>query len=355
MPSQVLRRLSALALVWAVAVTPRSAAAQVDAAAARQLFEEGRTLAAQGNFSAACPKFEQSYQRDPGIGTLFNLADCWQHLGRSASAWAKFRDVADEAARTNQTERQQVALKRAAELMPQLSKIVVHFADKDPNLQVLRDGIAMTPSDTGVATALDPGEHRLEAKAPGKRPWSSAVTIPPNGQTVEVTVPVLEPVGQAAPTVPEQPASASPPNDGQSRAVPVVTTGASAKPLGSDEAPATSSSQRTLAYVAGGLGVVGLTVGTVFGLRVGSKNDKADSICPSGRDCTSQNILDYEAAISDAKSARTLSYVGFGVGGAALVTGAILLLTAPKSKTTALQFAPSLQPGQFGGAIRTVF
>ena len=84
-------------------------AAEVDEAAARVLFMEGRKLAASGDYPAACTKFEASYQLDPGIGTNFNLADCYEHTGRIASAWARFLDVAAATRVANQPERERVA------------------------------------------------------------------------------------------------------------------------------------------------------------------------------------------------------------------------------------------------------
>ena len=47
-----------------------------DAAAARALFEQARKLLADGKPEQACPKLEESQRLDPGIGTLFNMADC---------------------------------------------------------------------------------------------------------------------------------------------------------------------------------------------------------------------------------------------------------------------------------------
>src|SRR5664280_1157837 len=120
MHPKILLKAGAFSSGLVVVATALSAHSQLNSAAARQLFDEARNLVRQERYAEACPKFEQSYQWDPGIGTLFNLADCWQHLGRTASAWAKFRDVADEAARTNQKAREQVAAKRAAELLNQL-------------------------------------------------------------------------------------------------------------------------------------------------------------------------------------------------------------------------------------------
>src|ERR1041384_3277172 len=93
-------------------------AADTDEASARVLFVEARRLAAAGDYAGACPKFEDSFRLNPGIGTNFNLADCLDHAGRIASAWARSLDVAAATKLAGQPEREQVARQRAAALEP---------------------------------------------------------------------------------------------------------------------------------------------------------------------------------------------------------------------------------------------
>ncbi len=45
---------------------------------AELLFQEGQQLIKDGKHAAACPKFEQSQKLDPAIGTLLNLAHCYE-------------------------------------------------------------------------------------------------------------------------------------------------------------------------------------------------------------------------------------------------------------------------------------
>src|SRR6185312_13224264 len=111
---------------------PARARAAEDEAAARALFFEARRLVAAGNYAAACPKFEDSYRLDPGIGTSFNLADCYEHSGRTASAWARFLDVAAATKAAGQLDRERVARARAAALEPKLARMTLKVEAKVP-------------------------------------------------------------------------------------------------------------------------------------------------------------------------------------------------------------------------------
>src|SRR4249919_971457 len=78
--------------VW-LALSPSLAGAQTsasDKAMAEHLFDRGLALMRQGQFSEACTQLEQSEAIERGIGTLLYLAECYEKLGRTASAWAMF-------------------------------------------------------------------------------------------------------------------------------------------------------------------------------------------------------------------------------------------------------------------------
>ena len=82
-----------------------------------------------------------------------------------------------------------------------------------------------------------------------------------------------------------------------------------------------------MAIVAGGVGVVGLVVGSVFGLKSKSLHDDAAKSC-NGSVCSDQSGVD---AGNDAYSAGTVSTVGMVVAALGLGGGVALWLTAPKS------------------------
>src|SRR5579859_4502823 len=91
--------------LFAAALLAVPRAARADDAAAQALFSDARKLMTQGRYADACPKLEESQREAPAIGTLFNLADCYEHTDRLASAWAAFLKVAAETKMKGQTDR----------------------------------------------------------------------------------------------------------------------------------------------------------------------------------------------------------------------------------------------------------
>lgn len=172
---------------------PQSAApSPADRAAAQALFDEGRELMERGKPRDACPLFEESERLEPGLGTRFHLASCYQALGKLASAHALFLEVAAEAAQRKQAEREKVAREHARALEPRLSRlsIEVPFASS-PALRIERDGAVVGPAQWGLPVPVDPGVHRVNASAPGREPWAAEVRVPSDARVTRVNVPPL--------------------------------------------------------------------------------------------------------------------------------------------------------------------
>jgi hypothetical protein len=104
-----------------------------------------------------------------------------------------------------------------------------------------------------------------------------------------------------------------------------------------------------------GLGVVGIGVGSVFGLSAKSKLDQSNSSgnCDSTNHCSSQGL----SLRHDASSAATLADVGFIAGGVVLAGGIVLYLTAPHGSQNAgvWTLAPAPVAGGGGALLRTSF
>ncbi len=208
-----------LALLAAAAVLVAGAPAHAepspdDKASAQALFDDGKKLLKEKNYPEACPKLAESLRLDPALGTKLHLADCYEKNGQTASAWALFREAAEQAKIANQADRERKASDRAAALALRLCRlrIEVSVEAEVTGVEVLRDSTQLGPAIWGTNVPLDPGEHRIVAEAPGKKPFATTVTLK-DGETtpVVVLIPALEDLPKPAPAIVEPPKVEPPP------------------------------------------------------------------------------------------------------------------------------------------------
>ena len=302
-----------------------------DRAAAEALFDQAIKLMDGGNAAQGCPKLEESQRLDPGVGTLLYLADCYQQVGRTASAWATFREAAYAARAAGQSDRERIASEYAERLRPRLSYVTLNVAKKDtPGLEIKRDGQVIRKALWGTPVPVDPGPHRFEALATNKEPWQHEVTVPTESSQTEVDVPALSDAEVAATTEPATAADAPAP-------------AASAEPAQSqspvDAGVSGGSSQKTWGWVSAGVGAAGLVASGIFSLSALSENSAADDEClPSEPTRCNEVGLEKAQAASDRATMATITG-GIGLVGVAL--GVILIATAP-DEPRALRLSPSV-------------
>ena len=346
MPMRFLPALTALSLLL---VALRASGAEP--AAAQALFNEGKQLMGAGRYAEACPKLEESQRLDPGMGTLFNLAECDEHVGKTATAWAAYLEVASQAKLAAQPAREKVARERAAALEPKLGRLAITPPAGAPGgggldaLELRRDGVLIGKAQWGASLPVDPGDHVVVATAPGRRSWQGSVRVEP-AKAQTIAVPALEPAPVATPAVAAAPAPAVVTPSVPVAIGPTRGTGEATGP----EAPAGAQlgPQKIAAIAIGGLGVVGLGLGTYFGLSSRSKHDDAGAHC-AGNACDAQGV----ALRSDAITAGNASTVSFALGAAALAGGAVLWLTAPPASRESARVGVS--PGAGGVVVRGAF
>ena len=299
-----------------------------DAAAATALFYEARTLMRKGNYAAACPKLEESLRLDYGIGTQFNLADCNEHIGKLATAWSGYLDVAAASKAANQRQREKVARERASAVEPRVPKLVIEVPSPPLGVDVRRDGVRVGAAAWGTPVPVDPGAHRIVVSAPGKERWETTVQAP-EATTVRVTVPRSLPNAAVAVAPPPPPAPASTTPTPTPSPVTTTTTPPPAElpPAVAEFPPPVvehGSTQRTIGWVVGAAGVAGLGLGAGFGLSSLAKHKDSDAHCAGDRcDATGVKLR------QDAITAGDISTVATVAGGAALIGGILLVLTAP--------------------------
>jgi hypothetical protein len=310
--------LSALALA---ALAGRARADEAaDKAAAEALFDEGRKLMGEGKFDEACPKLEASQRLDPGVGTLLNLADCLEKRGKTASAWAQFREASAAAHKTGSLDREEIARARARELEAKLAYLTIETW-KGQRVQVTRDGSAVDEAVLGSAIPVDPGEHLISASATGKRSWSTTVTVG-EASRVSVAVPIL-------------------PDEAQGPAAASSATAAAVPATGADSGGGSGSSSLRIAAVAvGAVGVIGVGFGIGFGVDAMSKWSDAKAHCNPYPYCGAEG----QRLGDRAKSSATISTIAFAIGAAGIAGGLVLWLNAP-SKHSETQTAVAFGPG----------
>jgi tetratricopeptide (TPR) repeat protein len=301
-----------------------------DPATAQALFDQAKKLIAAGETAKACPKFEESQRIDPALGTMLNLADCYERDGRTASAWSWFVEAEGRARAESHTDVATFARERSKKLAPRLSKLVVEAPPDAPRGMVIEhDDVIIRPSQWGVPIPADSGAHAIVAEAPGYERWERKVDLVGDAATLTVRVPPLEkePVTPAsAATLPTPVASARV----QASAVATAASPATrTSTMRADSAPGAGGGlggQRTAAVAAGTTGVTAAVVGTIFGLRSKSKHDEAFHGTCNDPNCTGE-----QAALTNARIAGNVSTAAFIVCAASLGAGAVLWITAGRT------------------------
>jgi hypothetical protein len=342
-----------MVLVAGVLVSPGLASAQSDAAArdhesdvrrADSLFDAAKALLEGGQYVDACAKFAESKRLAVGLGVTLYLADCYERIGRTASAWTEFRS-AEGLARQRNDKRADVARERALAIEPKLDRLTIVVAPTLPRaeLQVLRDGAVVPPEEWGVAVPVDPGDHVVAFSAPGHPQRTIPAHVGAEASTATVHVDRLEDAPAAAVNqlVPGPVGSAT------ENASPVIA------PPESDSVSPDPALRHWIGIGVAGAGVAGIAVGTVFGLQAKSKLDQSNA---GPCDATDHCSTDGRALRQDASGAATVSTIAFAAGAVAVAAGVVIYLTAPRAKAvTGWVLTPSPAPGGGGALLEGAF
>jgi hypothetical protein len=291
------------------------AGSPTQAGAAELLDSEATSLMQEHRYAEACPKFAESDRIQPGTGVLLRLALCYELSGRTASAWASFREAAGRARRVGDASVAELASRRADGLEPRLAKLVVRVSgDGSVPVDVRLDGSPLAPSTIGVEVPIDPGTHTLKAVAAGRRPFLKTFSVTAGGG--------------------------------------VTAIGVDLPPERSTEGP---SPGRTAAIAAGGIGLVGVAVGSILGVAAMSNWNRAKSECTHGTSGCSPEALDLQATINNEALGSSIAFVAGAVG---IAAGVVLWLTSPAGaggRHEATVVAPTTDGHRFGLSLSGTF
>jgi hypothetical protein len=321
-------RASLLRVIALVVVAARPAFAQSAGhdAIALALFADGRELAARGDYVRACAKFEAANQLAHWLGVELNLADCYEHVGRTASAWSLFRKAADHAARDHDA-RAAYARGRADALVTKLSHVVLVRAPDSvrtmaiglhANVVVRVDGVEVPGAGLGVPLPIDPGAHVIEIAAPGHVTRTKRFSLTAHAD-VQVAVPELEPIAPASVHATE-PA----------------------------RMPSRTRSHRHLALWIGGAGLA--LAGTSLALGIDAKLGYDAAVrdhCDAELRCDDHGM----SAIRGARLRGDAATIVGGVGLATIAAGIVLYVASPNERAHALDVVPITSPTTIGVAV----
>jgi serine/threonine-protein kinase len=347
-------------LLVSSAVAGVAAAQANDTATAESLFRQGKERLAQKDYAHACPLFADSFRADPATGTLLAFAICLEGQGKTGSAWKAYKEVANRSKREGRTDREKVALSKAAALDPFISFLTISVpadARSIEGFEVRRNGSLVDGANWGKPLAVDGGTQTIEASAPGRAKWRVSVTIAPRQDSRTVTIPDLEEVEPPVATL------ARPPSPEPTPATPKVDSPSqpAAVPVSEHMEPITTT--RISALQGAGVatfiaGIGGLGVGTYFGLRAMSKNHDSKAGCDQNNVCTPQGTQDRW----DAHDAGNMSTLGFIGGGVLVVGGAAMYLFARPSRVlaacagdTCVQATPTASRDGIGAVLQGTF
>jgi hypothetical protein len=285
-----------------------------DIAAARAFGQEGMALAEAGNCADAIERFSRAEKIFHAPTTLERLGECQVNVGKlvvgTENLYRVVREFLPPSAPPAFVAAQERARKILDEAKPKIAALKIAVsAPPDAVLTVKVDGERVPVANLDANRPADPGEHVVEASAPGYRTAKASVKLAEGASSAVALTLEAEPraVVVAEPVAPPAPTEKPPPVDDGKR---------SRKPIP--------------AYVAWGVGAVGVGVGAIFGLMaLGKKSDLDEAcpnkVCPGGESST----------IDSGKTLGTVSTIGFIVGGVGIGVGTYLFVAESNKKNTA--------------------
>jgi PEGA domain len=281
--------------------------------------EQGLKRFEAGKWSEADEAFREAEALFHAPTLVLYRAHCQKRLGKTAAALALYRSVAGEQlpadAPTPFLTAQAVAREEIEGLRRHVAVVRVTAAGELPaGAAITVDGVAVGAAPQAIE--VDPGDHVVEATAPGAAPFRSSVSLK-EGAAADVAI--------ALPVIPAPPASAADP------------------PPAPLPAPRTGSIIPALAAFS--VGVVGAGVGTVTGVASLQQASAIRARCSPGGLCASE---DQPKAASAGRLADA-STAAFVIAGAASAAGVALLIVRPRlGEPSGASAAVDVGPGWLG-------
>jgi hypothetical protein len=307
--------------------------------AARTLAVDGIKLAQAGKCDEAVPKLEHAEKLHHSAIVLSHLGECNVSLGKLVRGSEQLRKVLREPLPANPSPALSKAYEHAQTSLdvarPRIAALTVSLGRAaPPDLRLTVDGEAVPATLVDTELPADPGDHNIEATAPGYLKASAHINLSAaDKKTVTLNL-------DADPNAPVVAPHAAEPSPASPAAAPAAPEAATNEAANAPSPVAPSSPNHAAAFVAWGMGVVGVGVGSAFGLI--AMKDKHDLVAHCGSNACAS---DSSSSLDSAKRAGNISNVAFGVGGVGLVLGTVLYFTVGNSS----QAGAATPPHRFAG------
>jgi hypothetical protein len=346
----IANRLLRAALFLTATLVPAAAAAQpsdADRATARILAQEGRDALKSKDYAVAADRFTRADAMVHAPTLLLDLARARAGLGQLIAAQEVYSRILREGVPPGSPPVFQKALDTARDeldaLTPRIPSVTIDVKGTVSAVVTL-DAAPLPAAALGVKRAVDPGKHVVRAQAGGFVPAEATFTVA-EGKTESITLTLVPEAAPAVVPPPPKPVPVAPPPPPP--VAPVVLGPPPPRPAPPPEAQAHRHPRAAAGIVALGVGGAGLVLGGVTGaLFLARRSDLQAGGCQNGLCPVSE-----QGTLSDYRLYGTLSTVGFGVAAVGVVSGAVLLLTAPKVKVTvtgSTTITPAFGPGYLG-------
>jgi hypothetical protein len=298
-------------------------------------FMTGKQAIEAKNWEKAALELRASLDAVDSPNARLELARALRESGNLVESWAEYKRVFDSATALASKEPRYAQTAEAAtsergELESKLAFVVVTIqnAPADASLKV---GGKSIPSSEWVAPIVVPAGtvDVVLSDASGKELARQTVTATV-GQKTPTTVDA-KPGAAAAPGAPPVPANPDPddkPDFKPGEGNPADT--------GTTSGGGGNAKLRTYAYIAGGVGVAGLAMFTIFGLMDNSTYSDLQSACPNNA-CPASK----QSEIDSGRTQQTLANVGLVVGAVGVATGATLFVLSLSKSSPAPAAAPA--------------
>jgi hypothetical protein len=292
------------------------------------LFKKAKKQLAEKRYPEACATFEQVDKLDPGIGAKLNVGKCYEEWGKLALAYRWYTD-AETMAASAKDERATKIHALAEELDTNVPRITLKLPDgANPDVveTVTLDGKPVSEAVFGIEQRVDPGAHVIEFSVDGKakkkvvpveRGGSSEIALDiPLGRSKKGAK-VKKPDPSGGDPQPEKPIAVTPPAPGRTQRIAGIVIGAS------------------------GVVAVGIAGGITLSARGKYKDALSDHCLGSTSMCDATGL----EITHDARHTANIATVVTLIGGAAVIGGVVLYLTAPKGSVVeehALRIGPAV-------------